>query len=238
MTYITLSWHDIESAGYTDLLPADWFASLGRFPARIHKVRGPRGGMYKAKCDLLVERDTALFDYEPYGDFNGREGMLLGQQKFKFRDERRKAVAQVFWRKKGDGKFVPFSTTITVEEERGGSISEDVDLMDEEGRTYLVAHLARERSSKLVKAKKAAVLKDTGTLACEVCGFVFSSKYGAIGDGFCEVHHRASLASGGERRIYLDDLAVLCSNCHRMIHRTGNPLLSVDAFRESLSNPE
>jgi predicted HNH restriction endonuclease len=31
----------------------------------------------------------------------------------------------------------------------------------------------------------------------------------------------------------LDDLAIVCSNCHRMIHRT-RPMMSVEEFRELL----
>ena len=29
----------------------------------------------------------------------------------------------------------------------------------------------------------------------------------------------------------LDDLAIVCSNCHRMIHRT-KPMMSVEGFRD------
>lgn len=41
----------------------------------------------------------------------------------------------------------------------------------EEGRILTRAHLIRERSRKLVEAKKSAVLRTNGTLACEACGF-------------------------------------------------------------------
>jgi 5-methylcytosine-specific restriction enzyme A len=63
---------------------------------------------------------------------------------------------------------------------------------------------------------------------CQVCGFDFEQHYGAIGHEFIEAHHLvplAELAAAGQR-IRLDsrtDFAVLCANCHRMIHHTGRP---------------
>src|SRR6185369_2585758 len=113
----------------------------------------------------------------------------------------------------------------------------DVDyesLAVKEGSWQWVQHLSRERRSEIVAAKKAQVLKRTGSLKCEVCEFDFKERYGAIGEGFCEVHHRVPLSSlDEETETKLEDLAVLCSNCHRMIHRT-KPINSVDEFKTIL----
>jgi hypothetical protein len=96
-----------------------------------------------------------------------------------------------------------------------------------EGGLRLVSHLRRERKRAVVDAKKAAVLGVTGRLSCEVCGFDFSATYGPVGEGFCEVHHLSPLAASDESvTTTLVDLAVLCSNCHRIIHRS-DPMLSV-----------
>ncbi|MBI5430847.1 MAG: HNH endonuclease [Nitrosomonadales bacterium] len=96
-----------------------------------------------------------------------------------------------------------------------------------EGAMRLVYHLRRERNRTLVEAKKAAVQKAKGALCCEVCGFDFSATYGRLGEGFCEVHHLLPLSTATESvTTTLDDLAVLCSNCHRIIHRS-TPMLSV-----------
>lgn len=97
-----------------------------------------------------------------------------------------------------------------------------------EGNPRLVAHLRRERSSAIVKAKKEAVLKATGKLCCEVCGFDFKNIYGELGEGFCEVHHVYPLSKAdGMVKTELKDLAIVCSNCHRIIHRS-DPMLSID----------
>ena len=91
----------------------------------------------------------------------------------------------------------------------------DVDLQGKEGSRVLRKHLQIERDQKLVNAKKSAILAATGLLACEVCGFDFFTTFGERGRGFCEVHHLKALAEGGQRETVLDDLAVVCSNCHR-----------------------
>lgn len=105
-----------------------------------------------------------------------------------------------------------------------------------EGATRLVSHLRRERDGSLVAAKKTAVLSAKGNLSCEVCGFDFSATYGALGDGFCEVHHLTALsASSNAITTTLADLAVLCSNCHRIIHRS-DPMLSVFELSKVVRN--
>lgn len=103
----------------------------------------------------------------------------------------------------------------------------DISASVSEGERRLVSHLQRERKRAVVEAKKAAVLSSTGGLSCEVCGFDFSAIYGPLGEGFCEVHHLSPLSASDESvTTTLADLAVLCSNCHRIIHRS-NPMLSV-----------
>lgn len=90
-----------------------------------------------------------------------------------------------------------------------------------EGKILTRDHIVRERSRKLVDAKKKSVLRKTGRLTCEACGFDFAKKYGEeLGKGFIECHHNKplhSLRPGSKTR--LSDLSLLCSNCHRMIHR-------------------
>lgn len=115
-----------------------------------------------------------------------------------------------------------------------GAALPDVDLEEfgvTEGRARLVTHLRYERSRTLAEAKRRDVLARTGRLACEACGFDFSAAYGPLGAGFCEVHHTRAVADGGpERRTTLRDLAVLCSNCHRVMHRRW-PMLTVAELR-------
>lgn len=114
----------------------------------------------------------------------------------------------------------------------------DVDFLTSvsEGGRRLVFHLKRGRNRALVEEKKSAVLKAKGNLSCEVCDFDFSTSYGRLGEGFCEVHHLIPLSASSESiTTTLSDLAVLCSNCHRIIHRS-EPMLSVAELSEVVRN--
>ncbi len=89
----------------------------------------------------------------------------------------------------------------------------------EEGRVLTRLHRVRERSRKLVKEAKAAALKKHGRLFCQACGFDFKKAYGDRGNGLIDIHHTKpihTLASGDRTR--LEDLALLCANCHRVVH--------------------
>ena len=65
-------------------------------------------------------------------------------------------------------------------------------------------------------------------LFCEVCKFSFSDKYGSRGNEFIEVHHTTPISNSNSDGDYicLDDLVLLCSNCHSMIH-SKQPWLSI-----------
>jgi 5-methylcytosine-specific restriction protein A len=87
-----------------------------------------------------------------------------------------------------------------------------------EGRYLLRWHAYRERNPALRRRKISAVLAQGRPLCCESCDFDFSQTYGERGRGYIECHHVEPLHVGGEGPRTIRDLALLCSNCHRMIH--------------------
>lgn len=104
-----------------------------------------------------------------------------------------------------------------------------------EGRIITITHQIPERNRSLVKKKKDSVLKKKGKLACEVCEFEFSEKYGDRGAGYIECHHTVPVKDMEEgHQTKLSELALLCSNCHRMIH-CRTPWLSLDELRSLLA---
>ncbi|MFJ8081920.1 HNH endonuclease [Streptomyces sp. NPDC096205] len=100
---------------------------------------------------------------------------------------------------------------------------DDEDELDDygapEGRLLMRRHRSRERNKGLRKKKIAAVLRQGRRLSCEACGFDFEEVYGERGDGYIECHHVVPLHEAGEGQTKLSDLALICANCHRMIHR-------------------
>lgn len=88
-----------------------------------------------------------------------------------------------------------------------------------EGRTQLRSHLRRERSPFLAKKKISAFIAQHGSLHCEICGTTGSSYPSTFAPRPFEVHHIAPLAAASTPiRTTLADLAVLCANCHRVVH--------------------
>jgi 5-methylcytosine-specific restriction protein A len=105
-----------------------------------------------------------------------------------------------------------------------------------EGRLLTRRHRERERNPMLAKKKKDQVRKQRdGKLTCEACGFDFAEHYGERGDGFIECHHTVfvrNLRPGS--RTKLSDLVLLCSNCHRIVHRRS-PWLTMGELRNLVS---
>ncbi len=75
-------------------------------------------------------------------------------------------------------------------------------------------------------------------LDCKGCGFNFSDTYGKRGDNFIEVHHIIPISKldASKEIDYKEDMTVLCSNCHRIVHRKKEDLLSVDELKYMLKN--
>jgi 5-methylcytosine-specific restriction enzyme A len=103
----------------------------------------------------------------------------------------------------------------------------DEDAVFLEGELLTRLHTQRERDPRVVARKKGRVLRETGRLSCEVCSFDFEKTYGQLGRGFAECHHRVPLAElPFARETRLADLAIVCANCHRMLHR-ARPTLGI-----------
>ena len=128
---------------------------------------------------------------------------------------------------------IPLSVLKDLEAESDQS-EEEVYLVGLEGRSRAVVSTVRERSPRL----RAAALEIHGYL-CQVCGFDFERAYGAWGREFAEVHHVQELGDAPAEGVEVDpstDLAVVCSNCHRMIHRKAKQVLSLAELRRIVAD--
>jgi 5-methylcytosine-specific restriction protein A len=90
-----------------------------------------------------------------------------------------------------------------------------------EKRQYAFHRKIERNSTASRKAKKFH-----GT-TCQACTLSFIDRYGKIGKGYIEAHHLKPIGKlkEGEKVEYdiASDFAVLCANCHRMIHRSDDP---------------
>lgn len=96
-----------------------------------------------------------------------------------------------------------------------------------EGAEKIRQHIYYERSVK----NRAKAIDIHGTV-CKACGFDFNKVYGKeLARNYIEVHH-VKLVSEFEGIVDpLHDLLPVCANCHRMIHRSRDKILSIDELK-------
>lgn len=119
-------------------------------------------------------------------------------------------------------------------------IQEDFEPVSVEGQSKLAVHMRYERDSNLIKKIKEKSLLSNPMLNCEVCGFSFFEKYGELGQGFIEAHHLKPLNETKETRTTKSDIALVCSNCHKMIHKgiskiENNKILTIEELKEIIN---
>ena len=109
----------------------------------------------------------------------------------------------------------------------------------EEGGYVPVTSQARKRSDKLKAVAISSFKHDNASrVFCTVCDFDFGRKYGNHGRGYIEVHHLDPIFEKdvkGERQALseiLTRVVLVCSNCHRMIHRRKRHMLGIGALKK------
>ena len=97
-----------------------------------------------------------------------------------------------------------------------------------EGKTAYKLHRIRERNREVIrKAKARFARKNQGRVFCEICSFDFFQTYGERGRDYIEGHHKKLVSEMKEgEKTKVEDIIMVCSNCHRMIHR--KPLLNIE----------
>jgi 5-methylcytosine-specific restriction enzyme A len=98
-------------------------------------------------------------------------------------------------------------------------LSGQTDLTLEEKRRFRY-HRVIERNRKLAEEAKRI-----HGYTCQVCRFDFGKVYGDIGKEYIEAHHKIPLSQLAPNTSLSakNDFAVVCANCHRMIHHKGAP---------------
>ncbi len=108
------------------------------------------------------------------------------------------------------------------------AINTDTDLTwytEGEKRERWHLELETRRNPAVIRKAKEQARENDPFLHCQICGFSFKETYGNRGDRFIEGHHKQPLGSLNKRtRTRIEDIAMVCSNCHRMLHRGGRTL--------------
>lgn len=109
----------------------------------------------------------------------------------------------------------------------GHIANEDEESNFAEGKEKYKTHRAHERDPSIAKKAKTRRLSQHQDLRCDVCDFSFFEMYGKLGEGYIEAHHTVPVSQlRGEKKTRISDIALVCANCHRILHRS-KPLLSI-----------
>ncbi|MCM1987509.1 HNH endonuclease [Methanococcoides seepicolus] len=99
-----------------------------------------------------------------------------------------------------------------------------------EGEQYITEAIFRKRNRKLIEQKKT-----DSDYRCEVCGMNYEEVYGEIGKNYIIAHHIEPIGNrDGSSPTTIDDIALVCSNCHNMIHKI-NPPMTVDELSNQIN---
>jgi len=116
---------------------------------------------------------------------------------------------------------VPIGSGLEEDDEKSGSLLEDLRKFRQ--------HKRIERNARLAKEAKRILGYN-----CTLCGFNFEKMYGEIGHHYIEAHHLTPISELKGKQVLLNpkkDFTVLCANCHRMIHRCDAPH-DVEGFKD------
>jgi 5-methylcytosine-specific restriction protein A len=107
-----------------------------------------------------------------------------------------------------------------------------------EGRVLTRVHKRIERNRKL----RAALVRErrkTGLLRCDACQTTNPTADSRLDDAIFDAHHLIPISTQGSTTTKLRDVALLCANCHRLIHRliaTSSKWPTVEDVRGALDN--
>ena len=99
------------------------------------------------------------------------------------------------------------------------------------------SHIETEQKKRNPQLRKACL--DHYGYQCQCCGMDFEKLYGDAGRRFIEVHHLKPISTYEDEHTVnpLTDLVPLCSNCHSMIHRGLDGVMTLQELREIYQGP-
>jgi hypothetical protein len=215
--------HKIDLTRYSRGEAEQFWREAGLAPAQKYSLRQfvfkmQKGDIIYAKeGPLIVGRGTIVGDYRfsphtglawPHQravnwqqDFNPVAIQIGGVQQYAIRPLTRYDIKRLS--RKSDDVQEKANTEDALE---GGLLKKEI--------------LFRIRNRGLIEQKKVA-----SDYCCEVCGFNFERWYGADGHKFIVAHHIEPLGHRKRNtRTRLEDIALVCANCHAMVHRRNPPI--------------
>ncbi len=184
------------------------------------------------KVTFLLEDKTYFADVEIqknrtrlfwHSDFRDAAGFKL------YADEQSRAVLKpyIVFKQMGNDLYSVEIVSNGLEFEKSNTIPPNSSCYTEGGRkVYYTSKYERK-----AKCRQQAI--QIHGCKCSICGFDFKKVYGSLGEGYIEIHHKKPLYSLDDE-VEVNpktDLAPVCSNCHRMLHRRRDRIISIDELK-------
>lgn len=198
-----IQWLNPEAKGSVDFLP-DYSESLADGGIHYHATTVSRSKIFSA---FVASGDPSSFVFS-YGGIcaplNEKTGVYRGDVKLNY--NKIEGASELFWREE-DGEWIALPVKVSkISAEEG------------EKREYSSRSIVRSKSLSEIYRH---ALSSQGELECAACGFKGLAEYGEAKKSCLEVHHKYPL-NEGMAKTTLDDLILLCANCHRTIHALGD----------------
>lgn len=198
-----------------------WEVENLKYPNKAYFTINYAGGQYKAYIEIDINGSTRLFWYQDLSHLFNKvcdldQGVLPC---LRFERIERNLFNVSFIDIKDIGNEANDNFESEVYDTAGNA----------EGRRLARYTTKYERNSR----NRLNAIKIHGT-KCKACGFDFEKVYGAYGKNFIEVHHIKPLYDLEQEEIIdpKTDLVCLCSNCHRMIHRKRDSILTIEQLKQ------
>lgn len=203
-----------------------------RIDREFHSIFNPEGSTYYVQRgtarQIKVLFNNRVFDAEYR--YENQTDKTVELQSIRFKKELKEEFKKVFPEPIGEFVIQQGSDLNHFVFTHKATLLDEVDNGYEfpEGRLAYRIHRVRERNPEVIrKAKTNFIKSNAGKLFCQACDFDFVAVYGERGIDYIEGHHKKLVSEMREgEKTKIEDIAMLCSNCHRMIHR--KPMISVE----------
>jgi len=177
---------------------------------------------------VYVGTGTIRSNWKAVGGAWRRNLQILVQEKF-FREPRR--AKDVF----AASGFKPPSDRCVVAAEYVSSLWNVVNGRKIEASKRAIEGAATESRSRSRNPGLRIAALERAKGSCEGCGINFHRKAGGLGRNCLVVHHKRQLRDTDQpRETKLSELAVVCANCHMMIHSNPDRALTLAQLRKRM----
>ena len=199
-------------------------------------LAGRKDSKFSQKVRNLMGSHYGRNHMSDYTKKNSRKYFTLTEKGLKYIEANLEFLQYLFKNSFEYSRAIELSSDVLNSKKSKKVLIYDEDDIITEGKISTKTAVVKERSQKLRKAAIEYYTKDE-KIICSVCGFDFKKTYGNLGDGYIQMHHENPIYQysddGFEEYISeaIKNMKPLCANCHCMVHRNKNNVISITELK-------